>query len=149
MHKNVPLKGFCWGARDTPLRNSSILRSPPRWGITLLLLGKGNPCWGRTSFAPNPLGKLLGIRTTNTLWGYNSLRLAGDINPDSALGNPHRYLTTSLGKCSQILCWETATSRPGNWGSIDLTPAGDNHPNPARENECYSAGDNPCNPLVG
>ena len=28
---------------------------------------------------------------------------------------------------------ETATSRPGDWGSIDLTPAGDNDPDPARE----------------
>jgi hypothetical protein len=72
MHKEYPPQGTLLGSMRHSAEELVTAPIPPCWGITLLL-GKGNPCWGRTSFAPNPLEKPLGINTTNALWGYNSL----------------------------------------------------------------------------
>ena len=41
--KNVPLKGLTWGARDTLLRNSSILRFHPA--------GDKHCCWDKATLA--------------------------------------------------------------------------------------------------
>ena len=131
--KSIPLKGLFWGARDTLLRNSPTLRSLPCWGNSTTagkrqpLLGKNLLCtrsaWSSSLGKKSPTHSV-GKQRSLTCWGCNT--------PDSAWETTtHRYLR-----------WEITTFRPGDWGSINLKPVGDNHPDPAREStDLGSAGE--------
>ena len=105
MHKKRPPQGILLGSTRhfvEELVNSPI--STPL-GNSTAAAGKRYPLLGKNLLCTQSARELSGIRTTNALCGDTTISDLLEIYIHLCFENPHRYLVTSLGKCSQILRW--------------------------------------------
>ena len=133
MHKKYPPQGTLLGSTrhsaeelvNIPL--STLLGNNTAAGKMQPLLGKNLLCTqsARETARDKHHQHSVGIQQSLTCFGYKSRLCFGEPSQIPADFTGEMLTDKSAG--------ETATSRLGDWGSIDLTPAGDNHPDPARE----------------